>query len=111
VNNRFEALLSARTRWLLARLQVTDPQAYAAVIACIARLERDPYPAEVDLTTLVIPGERPYRRAYRCGRWAIAYQVEDYAFVIIQVMVGAGRPPIHRFVSVRLPNRPKRPRV
>ncbi len=75
----YEAILSDRARLYLQRLNPAD---HAQVAQCIARLEHDPYPGASERVTLVIPLQRVYRDAYRCGEWGIAYHVEA-VFVIV----------------------------
>ena len=75
----YEAILSDRARLYLQRLSPAD---HAQVARCIAQLEQDPYPDASQRVTIVIPLQRIYRDAYRCGEWGIAFHVEA-VFVII----------------------------
>ena len=85
----FEAVVGPRARWVLDRVGAED---LALLIRCIVLLEHQPFPDAVDLVPLVIPGEPVYPQAYRCGRWAIVFEIVDGSKVFIQV-IGRRWPP------------------
>jgi hypothetical protein len=60
----FEAVIDPRARWLLERVPRTE---LLQLRQCIEALERDPFPGSDQRTPLVIPAQRVYPEAYRCG--------------------------------------------
>jgi hypothetical protein len=79
----FEAKLSNRVQWLLGHLDADDVD---RVVACIQALRLNPYRDIEERVTLVMPLERVYRDAYRCGGWAIAYEFEDEGTLLIEAI-------------------------
>ena len=86
----FEAIYSPRAQWLLDRV---PPDDHVKLQECIVALEHNPYPDVAGMTALVIPYQRLYQRAFRCGAWAIAFHVEDDILVVIDE-IGRSWPPV-----------------
>jgi hypothetical protein len=70
----FQADLTERVRWWLNQLSLDEA---SHILDCIDALCRNPYRDIVERVTLVMPLERVYHDAYRCGKWAIAYEFQD----------------------------------
>jgi mRNA-degrading endonuclease RelE of RelBE toxin-antitoxin system len=79
----FQANLSERARWELDHL---GPEAASQILDCIDALTRNPYRDIDQRVTLVMPLDRVYRDAYRCGDRAIGYDFQDEDTLLIQAI-------------------------
>jgi mRNA-degrading endonuclease RelE of RelBE toxin-antitoxin system len=79
----FQARLTDRARWELDHL---GPEAASQILDCIDALTRNPSRDIDQRVTLVVPLDRVYRDAYRCGDWAIGYDSQDDDTLLIKAI-------------------------